>query len=355
MRVVHHDSTTGRYRLRLDTPSDLWRVARLIHPGEVVGGSTTRRDPEAPLDTPEAQKQRRRIWLSIRAEQVEFHGFSGHVRVTGPIVEGPFDQGRHHTLDLDVGDELTVDKPSPSVADRVLVDEGVAAKGDPMAVVAAVDWGDSSIVRIRGRAIETIADVRRSVGGKQFAGGEKTRQAYVDELLSLLEPELDRAAVTIVAGPGFLKEELSKRLLERRPDAKAKVKLFATAESGRVGIDELLRSGRAAGALTGAVAAEEARVVESLVQALAGLRAAVGPGEVTEAVQGGAVETLIVGDRHLTDSPTVRLLDASRDARASVVIVQSDGDAGKRLEAVGGVGAILRFDWRPASRPVRAN
>ena len=38
-----------------------------------------------------------------------------------------------------------------------------------------------------------------------------------------------------------------------------------TAESGRVGVDELLKSGRATEVLRGSVAAEEAEVVERLV------------------------------------------------------------------------------------------
>ena len=91
MRLLHHDRSTGVYRLRLETPSDLWRIARLVRPGDRVGASTTRRDPEAPEDVAGAERARRRVFLTVRAEQIEFHGFSKHVRITGPILEGPFD------------------------------------------------------------------------------------------------------------------------------------------------------------------------------------------------------------------------------------------------------------------------
>ncbi|HEV2231508.1 MAG TPA: hypothetical protein VGS18_04920, partial [Thermoplasmata archaeon] len=80
MRLLHQDPTTGLLRLRLETPSDLWRIARLAHPGERVGASTTRRDPDAPEDTPAAQRERRRVFLTVLAEQVEFHGFTRRVR-----------------------------------------------------------------------------------------------------------------------------------------------------------------------------------------------------------------------------------------------------------------------------------
>src|SRR5208283_1686805 len=131
-----------------------WRVSRLVRAGDRVGASTTRRDPEAPEDTPAAQRERRRVWLVLVAEEVEFHGFTRHVRITGPIVEGPFDIGRHHTLDLTEGDEVSVTKPNWTTGDRTILEEGLERKGDPTILVAAVDWGDSSLVRLRGRSVE---------------------------------------------------------------------------------------------------------------------------------------------------------------------------------------------------------
>ncbi|MCI4370245.1 MAG: hypothetical protein L3J81_02820, partial [Thermoplasmata archaeon] len=126
MRIVHEDPKLGERKLLLQTPSDLWRVARLVRPGDQVGASTTRRDPEAPEDAPAAQRERRRVFLVVLAEQVEFHGFTKHVRVTGPIVEGPFDIGRHHTLDVDVGETVAVRKTGWTAGDRALLEEGLA-------------------------------------------------------------------------------------------------------------------------------------------------------------------------------------------------------------------------------------
>ncbi len=214
MRLLLQDPSTGLLRLRLETPSDLWRIARLVRPGEQVGASTTRRDPEAPEDVPGAQRSRRRIFLTVRAEQVEFHGFSKHVRITGPIIEGPFDIGRHHTLDLGEGEDVSITKEALSAADRTLLEEGFARTGDPAILVAAVDWGDSSLVRLRGRSIEPVADVRRTLAGKRFEPGiaEKDRTAYLEEVRELLVRESESATAVVLVGPGFFKEALLRRL-----------------------------------------------------------------------------------------------------------------------------------------------
>ena len=352
MRLVHQDPATGLLRLRLETPSDLWRIVQLIHPGERVGASTTRRDPEAPIDAAAAHRERRRVWLVVRAEQVEFHGFSRHVRVTGPIVEGPFDLGRHHTLDLGEGEELTVQKESLTAGERAILEEGLHSEGEPKVVIASVDWGESTVVRLRGRAVEPVADLNRTLAGKRFGAGqaEKDRGTYVTELVGLLAKEVAGATVVVIAGPGFLKEELTKRLLEAVPAAKSKVKVFATSEAGRTGLDELLRSGRASEALRGTVAAEEADLVERLITSLGGgKRAAVGIAEVTEAVEGGAAETGLLLEGRLRDPSAVKLLEAARSARARIFIVRGEGAAGRRLVSLGGAGALLRYDWAPTS------
>ena len=354
MRLLHHDRTTGVLRVRLETPSDLWRLARLVRPGEVVGASTTRRDPEAPAEVPGAERTRRRVFLAVRLEQVEFHGFSQHVRLTGPIVEGPFDIGRHHTLDLTEGDDVVLHKPELSAAERALLEEGVSGRGESTIVIAAVDWGDSSVVRVRGRAIEPVADVRRTLSGKRFEGnqGEKDRVAYLEELRTVVERESAEATATIVAGPGFLKEALARRLAETSPALAARLKVYPTSEGGRVGVDELLRSGRASEVLRASVAAEEAEIVEQLVRAVAGgTRAAVGPTEVAEAIDAGAVETLLVSDRLLHAPELAPALERSRSSRARLFVVRADDGPGKRLAGFGGIAAILRYDWTSAGRP----
>ncbi|MCI4358694.1 MAG: hypothetical protein L3J95_06120 [Thermoplasmata archaeon] len=347
MRLIHQDPKTGLLKLRLETPSDLWRTARLVRVGERVGASTTRRDPEAPEETPAAERTRRRVWMVVRVEEVEFHGFTRHVRITGTIVEGPFDVGRHHTLDLEVGDEVALQKESLSPAERALLEEGMAGRGEASLLLASVDWGESSIVRMRGRAIEPVADLRRTIAGKQYGGGQgdKDRGAYVQEIVKVIRSEAPRADSLIVAGPGFLKETVAKALAEAEPALRGKVTLFPTSESGRAGIDELLRSGRASEVLRGAVAAEEADLVEQLVTALGGRRAAVGLQEVGRAAEAGAVETLLVSETLLTDPLAIRAMESARSDRARLFVVRDEGEAGKRLVGLGRIGALLRYDW----------
>ena len=206
---------------------------------------------------------------------------------------------------------------------------------------------------MRGRSVEPVVDLRRTIAGKRYEGGqaEKDRGSYIGELVALLRREGASANALVIAGPGFLKEELARRLGEEDPALARKMKVYPTAESGRVGVDELLKSGRATEVLRGSVAAEEAEVVERLVRALAGgTRAAVGPHEVAEAVDAGAAETILLSESLLPDPALAVTLDRARDARVRLFVVRDEGEAGHKLTALGKVGALLRYDWTSPSR-----
>ncbi len=351
MRVLFQDLHTGLVRLRLETPSDLWRLSRLVLPGDQVGALTTRRDPEAPSDTPAGQRDRRTVFLTVRAENIEFHEFTGHVRVTGPILEGPFDQGRYHTLDLEEGVEVALTKSAITASDKALVEEGRLAKDEPQVLVACVDWSDAAIVRLRGRSLSVVDERTRTGSGKydrvRSSAREKDRASFLEEVLQVIAPEVGRSQAIVVCGPGFFKEELAKGLAASSPPPKARVTVVPTAEAGMPGVHELLRSGKAEEALASSMAAREAVEVERLVRALGKEGgAAVGVTELKGAVEAGAVETLLVLDARLRDPATVPLLDAAREAKTPLLVVRGDGEAGRRLLGLGGMGAVLRFPWR---------
>ncbi|MDE1819732.1 MAG: pelota family protein [Euryarchaeota archaeon] len=351
MRIYFQDPRTGLIKLRLETPSDLWRISRLILPGDQVGSVTSRRDPEAPSDTPAGQRDRRTVFLTVRAESVEFHEFTGHVRVTGPIVEGPFDQGRYHTLDLEEGGEVALTKSELTSSDRALLDEGKRAVDEPQVLLVCADWGESAVVRLRGRSFGVVDERTRSGSGKydrvRSSSREKDREAFVEEILHVVQPELERSQAVVVAGPGFLKEELSRRIASLPVSKHPKVSVVPTAESGLAGVNELLRSGKAEEALSTSMAAKEAAEVERLVRALGkDGGAALGPQELRGAVEAAAVETLLVLDSKLRDPATTGLLSAAREAKTALLLVRADGEAGRRLAGLGGMGAVLRFPWK---------
>jgi len=90
--------------------------------------------------------------------------------------------------------------------------------------------------------------------------------------------------------------------------------------------------------------AMETQLVEKVLEAIATNRpCAYGRKEVEQAVDAGAVETLLVSDSVVRDLQVERIMHEAEDARGNVVLVSAHHEAGAKLEGLGGIAALLRF------------
>ena len=64
---------------------------------------------------------------------------------------------------------------------------------------------------------------------------------------------------------------------------------------------------------------------------------------IEKALEYGAISELLIVDQYLKKNEFEALTEKSREQRASVHVISSEHDAGKKLEGIGGIGAILRF------------
>src|SRR2546429_6075538 len=110
MRVLHKDPATGEIKVRVENADDLWHLHTLVLPGDHVRASTYRRQ-EVKTDKVRPERgEKVRVTLTVRVESVEFQAFADRLRITGVIVEGPQDLGRHHTLNVAVDDVVSIIK-----------------------------------------------------------------------------------------------------------------------------------------------------------------------------------------------------------------------------------------------------
>src|SRR3972149_3680719 len=126
------------------------------------------------------------------------------------------------------------------------------------------------------------------------------------------------------------------------------LRLHGPSEGGMAGIQEAMRGGLGAKILEETRVAQETRLVERLLEEIAkGGLFAYGPDETRTAVEAGAVETLLVTDTQgrglAVGGPIPR---GGRPAGGRGAGAGPRHEAGKKLEGLGGLGAILRFPIR---------
>ena len=93
--------------------------------------------------------------------------------------------------------------------------------------------------------------------------------------------------------------------------------------------------------------AYESKAVDELLSAISKNEpVSYGLKEVTNAVSAGAVKELIVADNFLRKEVEVLepLLRLAESMKSKLLIISSEHDAGRQIEGLGGIAALLRFN-----------
>jgi protein pelota len=341
MRVLHRDPRTGEIKLRIENVDDLWHLSNLVQPGDHVRASTYRRE-EAKTDKIRPEKAEKvRVTLTLRVEKMEFQAFSDRLRISGVIVDAPQDLGRHHTLNVAMDDVLSIIKTWRR-HELTRIDQAVAATQKPLVTFLSLDDEEALVAQLRQYGVQELATIHAAGHGKMFETGDTERTYFEDILGKLRTSPLGEALVLV--GPGFTREAFLSFLQARDAVLTAKVHSQGTSQAGMRGIQEALRSGMGAKLFADSRVALETQLVEKVLEAIATNRpCAYGRKEVDQAIEAGAVETLLVSDSVVRDLGIERMMHDAESARGAVVLVSPHHEAGAKLEGLGGVAALLRF------------
>lgn len=343
VKILARDAESGSVKLRVDSLDDLWHLHELVEPGDVVSALTWR-TADVPKADDRSKVEKRPVFLGVRVEQVEYAAFSNRLRLLGPIVEGQ-DVGSYHTISVEPLTELTIRKPRglrPQHEERL--HEAVAATAKPLVTLLAIEENEAVVAVLRQYGVQRMADVAGHVSGKQFAQTKGEETAFFDEVLLALRDYRPEASPFLIVGPGFAKERFMAYARQKEPKLVAGAALEATGQAGMTGIHEALKRGSVERVSKDQRVARETMLVERFLEAVArDGPAAYGPDFVRRAIEAGAVETLLVTDKLVRAGPGEALLDLARRTGAQATVISTLHEAGKRLEALGAAGAILRY------------
>jgi protein pelota len=341
VRVLKRDPRTGEVKLRLQSLDDLWHVSNLVVRGDLVRASTTRRR-EDPGDKARPERMDKvRMTLGVRVDDVEFREFDLHLRISGVIEEGPQDLGRHHTFTVAPDDEVEIQKVWRA-SELARIDEAVGATEKPLGTFLAIDDEEAVIAQLRQYGVREAASIQAPRQGKMFPGRDE-REAHYEEVLAALK-RADLGQALVILGPGFERDRFGRWLAGKDAALAARAVQHGTSQGGMRGVAEALRSGAGAKVFEESRVGMETRLVERLLGEMGRDGAcAYGPAAVAAAVAGGAVETLLVSEEKLRDTAVEAVLRRVEQARGRAVVVSAHHEAGKKLQALGGIAALLRY------------
>ncbi len=330
----------GEIALLPESLDDLWHLQHLIARGDLVFALTHRKVPAIADKARPEKMERKTVRLGVKVEDVEFHMYSNWLRLHG-IIKSGMDVGAYHTLNIEVGTDLSILKYHwrPDLLARI--DEAVAESQRPRVIIALVEEGEATIGVLRQFGVQMAAELRQGSGK---GSGEDTRGGFLRDVAQAIDTTAKDGAEVILAGPGFTKEDLKKVIDSSLPDLAKRIAMDDTSSIGRSGFQEVLRRGSVKSVLEASRIAREAKLIEDLFREIAtDGKAAYGIKEVETARNYGAIEKLLVLDELARRGKVDEIMREVADARGKVVIFSSEFEPGDRLRSLGGVAALLRF------------
>jgi protein pelota len=339
MKVVRYSEGTGQLKLVPDSFDDLYLLARIVAAGDRVTASTYRRFRPNEGDVGE-QKE---VIIELLVEKAEVDKNAQKLRLIGKIVSGkPLEYvklGGYHTITVGVGDAISIWKNEWKAYVLSMIKKAVADSRKPRLGVVAMDDEKATFAYVRGYGIDVVTEIysklSKRLKQKDF---EQARDAYFDEILKRIgSMQVD---VVVIAGPGFMKDDLKKYVEAKRIELGKKVFYTGASDAERSGIREAVQSEAVSRLLENEKVKRE---FELLNEFLAGLNVGAsysGVENVAAALEQYQVSTILVNDSVLNDQRVKETLDAAYRQKVGIEVFNSDDDAGLQLKNFHDIAAI---------------
>jgi protein pelota len=353
MKIIKEDLKHGLIALIVTNLNDLWVLYHIIEEGDLIYAKTTREFKSDRVGRPSSR--RIPINIQLKVKNVYFDEEMKRLRIHGLITEAPDEfniKGAHHTLTLTEGSKLSIIKEEWGKYHLERIKKALI--GDEPIIVISLDSEECCLAIIKDYNVNIEAEIKSSISGKlSFNEREEEIKKYFSAILNALTSSLFKVNCKIViVGPGFAKEEFIKFMKLKKSELISKVAAVKNVgSSGLAGVYEALRVGIIKDVLKKSKIAEEIGLVEEFLKMIAINEnlTSFGINEVEENIIAGAVEKLLICNDKFANSTIEerkkleKLMKIAEDKGGKVFLINGNHEGGKKLMAIGGIAAFLRY------------
>jgi protein pelota len=350
MKIIYQNLKKGEIKVKVENLDDLWYLSNIIDPDDLVKGKTLRKIKLGEKEQRSIKIIKKPVFIIIKTTKIEFHKYSNTLRVSGIIVQAPEDipKGSHHTFNIEENSIITIIKKSWLKYQLEKLKEATITNITKILIIV-MDREEVYFALLKRQGYQLLSHFKGDVK-KKF---EETKQEsnFYQEIIRLIKDYLNKYKIEniILASPAFFKEDLLKEV--REEEIKNKITLATCSSVDENGINEVLKRQEVRNVLQQDRISREIRMVDDLLKEISKNNLAVyGLKQTEQAVFRGATKILL-----LTDSliKTMRLknhyekldelLKTVESMKGEVHIINSEHEGGKKLNGLGGIGAILRY------------
>jgi len=350
MKQLYLDLKKGAAKLKIENLDDLWYLSQIIDTGDIIKGKTIRKIKIGKETDRQLKIIKKPVFLKIKVEKIEFSKTSNILRTLGTIIEGPEDiqKGEHHTFNLEPNIIFTLIKEHWLKYQISRLKESTQEKISNILIVV-MDREEANFALLKKYGYELLTNIKGKVNKKEVE--QRTEGKFYEELIKKIDEYVKRYKIikVILASPAFWKEDLMKELKDE--DLKKKILLATCNATGKNGINEVLKRPEVKAALHEDRISKEINLVEELLTEISKNNLAVyGIKDTENATNAGAVKTLLITDSLIQKAREQdkyekldNLMKIADSMKGEISIISSEHEGGKKLNGLGGIGAILRY------------
>lgn len=341
MKILKIDKKTSEISCIPESLDDLWHLEKILDKKDIIFGSTDRKIKPAK----EGEKAMRiNLFVELEVEEAHFSEYSENLRINGIIMGGKPEEfielKSHQSIDIKTGEKIKIRKVSLKQwqIDRLKKAENTSATAKMLVVL--LDDEICELAFVNQYSITKKATIKEQKHGKRYA---EEKSEYFNEIfdkIKALEPKK-----ILIAGPGFVKENLQKFILDKKIKGFPTVLIETTSSIGETGFKELISQGKLDAVEKQLQMTKESKAIEEFLFALSKDKAEYGNEKVLAAILAGAASKVIISETFLMQNRenAEKILDAAESNGSEVEIISSRNPQEKQIHGFGGSVAILRY------------
>ncbi len=340
MKIIHRDDDKAEIKIKVENIEDIWHVDHVVKPGDEIFAQTMRREKDDRDISRSKRMEKKPVYLGIKVDKVEYHRQADRLRATGKIIEGK-DVGEYHTINIEEDKEFTIKKDDWKEHELKRLNQAIEETKRGEVLIISMDREKATFGVIRGFGIDIVGSVESGKSGKMYEQEETVN--YHDLITKRMKEIIKRENLDaiVLGGPGFAKNDYKDEIQEDE-DIKTPITIENTGTAGERGIYEVINRGAVEKVQKENRVSKEIKKVEKVLERISKEEKVAYSDQVFDAIEYGAVDELLIIDSMVRENEEI--LDRVEEMGGEVQVIGSGHESGEKLESIGGIAALLRFN-----------
>jgi len=341
MKIIQKDVKKGIIKVIPQHQDDLWLLSQVILAGAFASAKTTRK-----VKISETKVEKKTYYLKLKVEKAVYE--HDVLRISGSVESENDDipKGSAHSFSIEPNNDIKIEQEWFSYMIDKIED---ATKEKAKVLLVVLDRENVYFAQMTHQGYKILSSFEGDVEKKDndITGNGN----FYSDVTKKLKDYDGRFGVDsiVVASPAFFKEDFMKQLND--DNLKKKIILATCSSVSENAFTELMKRDEVKGALKQERIREELAIVDELLTEVSKEgKCTYGFEHVKAATEAGAVDKFIITTNIIEDyrekekfAELENLMKLVEQINGKVVIVTSSNDAGKKLDGIAGIAALLRY------------